>query len=319
MNMLKKIMTLLIVLIFSVSCLAVVAQDNNTTDNATSEEIEDLTDYIIPISITGNGIEFSDGFIGFCLDLSKDAINVNDKFTPSHTNDEKIENNVKMAIIECYKTGNENNIQNMVSQVLNGNKEYDVLTATFKSNKITDDTIVVDINNTTEATFTFELLKSNNAGKSDCLAYKVSTKTIAADNVLSASTDDANDTLETQGENNTNSNDPMAAGENNTQTTNGNENNNTSDEKKNTGDDSQTIINETNTTTINKNNTVIVNENNTTIINQKNVKVVKKTTETPKNATIQDQIMRTVGNPIFLLVVVILIIAVVAVVMRRKN
>ena len=312
----KKIITLLIVLIFSVSCLAVVAQDNNTTGNATAEEIEDLTDYIIAISTTANGIEFSDGFTGFCLDLSKDAINVDDKFTSAHTNDDKVENNVKMAIIECYKAGNENNLQNVVSQVLNGNKEYDILNATFKSNKITDDTIVVDINNDTEATFTFELLKSNNAGKSDCLAYKVSTKAIAKDDVLSATNDDANDTLETTTENNTQSNDAPAAGENNTQTTNGNENNNTPVEKKNDG---ETIINETNTTTINKNNTVIVNENNTTIINQKNVKVINKTNETPKNATIQDQIMRTVGNPIFLLVVVIVIIAVVAVAMRRKN
>lgn len=315
----KKIMTLLIVLIFSVSCLAVVAQDNNTTINTTSEELEDLTDYIIAISTTAKGIEFSDGFTGFCLDLSKDAVNVDDKFTSAHTNDDKVENNVKMAIIECYKTGNENNLQNIVSQVLNGNKEYDVLNATFKSNQIADDTIVVDINNDTEATFTFELLKSNNAGKSDCLAYKISTKAIAKDDVLSASNDDANDTLETTTENNTKSNDQLAAGENNTQTANGNENNNTPAEKKNAGDDSQTIINETNTTTINKNNTVIVNENNTTIINQKNVKTINKTNETPKNATIQDQIMRTVGNPIFLLVVVIVIIAVVAVAMRRKN
>ncbi len=312
----KKIITLLIVLIFSVSCLAVVAQDNNTTGNATAEEIEDLTDYIIAISTTANGIEFSDGFTGFCLDLSKDAINVDDKFTSAHTNDDKVENNVKMAIIECYKAGNENNLQNVVSQVLNGNKEYDILNATFKSNKITDDTIVVDINNDTEATFTFELLKSNNAGKSDCLAYKVSTKAIAKDDVLSATNDDANDTLETTTENNAQTNDTPAAGENNTQTDNGNDNNNTPAEKKNDG---ETIINETNTTTINKNNTVIVNENNTTIINQKNVKVINKTNETPKNATIQDQIMRTVGNPIFLLVVVIVIIAVVAVAMRRKN
>lgn len=309
----KKIMTLLIVLIFSISCLAVVAEDNNTTDNLTNEESENLIDYIIPISISDNGIEFSDGFTGFCLDLSKSAINVDDKFTSTSTNDEEIENNVKLAIIECYLMDNENNIGDFVSQAIKGNKKYDVVD-TFLDSSITDDTIAVNINNTTEATFTFELLKSANSDKSDCLAYKVSMKKIADENVLSSS-DDEKLNLSAL-ENETVIDETGNATDEKTEYASGGELVNESDDKQSDG---ETTVNETNKTIVNKTNVVIVNETNTTIINKNTTKVINKTKEAPQNATVQDQIMRTVGNPIFLLVIVIVIIAIVAVVMRRKN
>ena len=118
MNMHKKILTLLIVLIFSVSCLAVVAEDNNTTDNMTAEKNVDLMDYIIPISVSDNGISFSDGFTGFCLDLSKDSITLDDKFSSSPTKDEDVENKLKLAIIGCYKDGDEDHLGGIISQVL---------------------------------------------------------------------------------------------------------------------------------------------------------------------------------------------------------
>ena len=135
----KKIMTLLIILIFAVGCVSFVWADKNTTDNLTVENIEEnmtdnnLSEYIIPVHITDNGIEFSDGFIGFCIDSSKDVITVNDKFTSQNTRNDEIENNVKLAIIECYKAGKENDIQNVVSQILNGNKNYDIVDSVLNS------------------------------------------------------------------------------------------------------------------------------------------------------------------------------------------
>ena len=317
----KKIMTLLIVLIFSISCMVVVAADNNTADNATDGEIEDLMDYIIPISFTDKGIEFSDGFTGFCLDLTKKAVNVDDKFTSTPTHNEAVENNVKWAIIEWYKTGKTDNIENAVSQAINGNKNYDKKDTLFESGKITDDKIVVRIDNTTEATFEFELLKSANDGVSDCLAYKVSQKTVPADDVLSSSDEDIVNTSEVENgtvidmtANTTDEKTGQASG--------GDLINDTDKKTDNNSDkqsDDETIVNETNKTIVNKTNTLIVNETNTTIINKNNTKVINKTNKTPQNATVQDTIMKTVGNPIFLLVIVIVIIAVVAVVMRRKN
>lgn len=317
----KKAMPLLIILILSISCLGLVSADNDTDDNATTEDIEDLMDYIVPISISGNGIEFSDGFTGFCLDLSKDAVNVDDKFTSAHTINDDVENNVKLAIIDCYKSGDKNNVENMVSQVINGNKKYDSVDTLLDSGKITDDTITVKIDNTTEATFEFELLKSAKDGVSDCLAYKASMKKIDNNDVLTSSEDDVvnvskvgNDTIIDKTANTTDEKTPQASGGDII-----NDTNNKTDTKDNKQSDDETIVNETNKTIVNKTNTVIVNETNTTIINKNNTKVINKTNKTPQNATVQDTIMKTVGNPIFLLAIVIVIIAVVAVVMRRKN
>ena len=330
----KKIIPLLIVLIVSACCLGIVSADNNTTDNITvTEDVqEDLTNYIIAFSITGKGIEFNDGFTGFCLDPSKGSISADDKFTSQATTGEEVENNVKLAIIACYKTGHEDDIQNIVSQVIAGNKDYDIVESVYSSTETVGDTAVVDINNDTEATFTFELLKSQDTSKSDCLAYKVSMKTIEKDDILAAGNNETNDTMETTADNDPSSGDNLTAAENdngtNTEKQKANEeklaaagdNNDTQPEINDDNDTGkQTVVNETNKTIINKTNTVIVNETNTTIINKNNTKVINKTNETPQNATVQNQIMRAVGNPIFLLVIVIVIIAVVAVVMRRKN
>ena len=315
-------MTLLIVLIFSLSCLVVVAANNNTSDNAAySEEIEDLMDYIIPISFTDKGIEFSDGFTGFCLDSTKSGVNVDDKFTSTHTQNEEVENNVKWAIIEWYKSGKKDNIENAVSQAITGNKKYDAANTLFESGDIGDDKIVVKIDNTTEATFEFELLKSSKDGISDCLAYKVSMKTVPNDDVLSSSENDIantskveNDTIIDKTDNITDEKTGEASGGELI-----NETDKKTDANDNKKSDDETVVNETNKTILNKTNVVIVNETNTTIIHKNNTKVINKTNETPQNATVQDTIMKTVGNPIFLLVIVIVIIAVVAVVMRRKD
>ena len=318
----KKIMTLLIVLIFSLSCLVVVAANNNTSDNAAySEEIEDLMDYIIPISFTDKGIEFSDGFTGFCLDSTKSGVNVDDKFTSTHTQNEEVENNVKWAIIEWYKSGKKDNIENAVSQAITGNKKYDAANTLFESGDIGDDKIVVKIDNTTEATFEFELLKSSKDGISDCLAYKVSMKTVPNDDVLSSSENDIANTSKV--ENDTIIDKTGNITDEKTGEASGGELINETDKKTDANDnkksDDETVVNETNKTILNKTNVVIVNETNTTIIHKNNTKVINKTNETPQNATVQDTIMKTVGNPIFLLVIVIVIIAVVAVVMRRKD
>ena len=65
---------------------------------------------------------------------------------------------------------------------------------------------------------------------------------------------------------------------------------------------------------------VIVNENNTTVINQTNIKHINKTAnDEPKKEDAIQQLVKTVGNPIFLLLLVIVIAAIVAVVMHRKG
>ena len=300
----KKVITILFVVIFSISCLSMVWADNNTTNTTETPEIEDTTNYIMPISLTDNGIKFSDGFTGYCIDLTKSSITTDDKFTSEATTDN--ENAMKLAIIECFKENKENEIGSIISKVLNKDTSNDIAKKVLSSHENIGDRAVVEINNDSEATFNFELLKSSSEEKSDCLAYKVSLKTVKHEDTLSA-VNDENETVNTT--------------DNNTNTSNNktdNENRETVQNNSKTNASEKTVI-ETNKTIINKTNTIIVNENNTTILNQNNTKIINKTNETPQNATMQDRILKTVGNPIFILVIVIIIVAVIAVTIRRKD
>jgi len=308
--MTRKIIPLLILLIISVSCLSFVSADNNTT---VTEEIEDLTNYITVSSINGDKIEFSDGFIGFCLDSAK--IGADSKFTSRSTTSN--ENAVKLAIIECYKQNKVNEMGIIISKVVAKDTSDSIVQKVLSSGETIGDSALVEINNTTEGNFNFELLKSSNDG-SDCIAYKVSLQTMIPEDTLAA----GENSTESEGVNESGdtSKDTTPQSQNNSEEeTAPTQNNETKDVK--TADDEnngETTVNEKNKTIINKTKTVIVNETNTTIINQNNTKIINKTNETPQNATVQDTIMKAAGNPIFILVVVIVVIAIVAVVMRKR-
>jgi len=308
--MTRKIIPLLILLIISVSCLSFVSADNNTT---VTEEIEDLTNYITVSSINGDKIEFSDGFIGFCLDSAK--IGADSKFTSRSTTSN--ENAVKLAIIECYKQNKVNEMGIIISKVVAKDTSDSIVQKVLSSGETIGDNALVEINNTTEGNFNFELLKSSNDG-SDCIAYKVSLQTIIPEDTLAAGENSTDS--EGVNESGDTSKDTTPQSQNNSEEeTAPTQNNETKDVK--TADDEnngETTVNEKNKTIINKTKTVIVNETNTTIINQNNTKIINKTNETPQNATVQDTIMKAAGNPIFILVVVIVVIAIVAVVMRKR-
>lgn len=305
----KRIITILIVVIFTISCLSVVSADNSTTNTTETSEIEDTANYILPISITDNGIKFNDGFTGFCIDLAKNSITPEDKFTAQPTTNS--ENAIKLAIIECYKANKENEIENIISKVINKDTGNEIAQKALSSSEKIGDSAVVEINNDTEATFNFELLKSANGEKSDCLAYAVSLKTIPHEDKLSATNEDNATSGDT--DNNTETTNDTSSDENTNDTQ-----EQTDDNKTDDGQNTKTVT-ETNKTIENKTNTVIINENNTTIINKENTKIINKTKEKPQNATVQDTIMKAAGNPIFILVIVIIVIAIAAVVMRRKG
>ena len=324
----NKILILFIVLLFSVG---IAWAENNTTENL---DIEDSGNYILPISIANNVIKFDDGFEGFCLDLSKESIATSDKFELSEFSNSDIENKVKLAIIECYKQSKESDIGKIVPMVFDDTSNNEVIKEVVNSNEKIGNEAVVNIDNATEATFTFELLKSTDDSKSDVLAYKVSTKTVEQPEIISASADndddkktdepdndkttqeDTNDkkTDDQTSENTANNNSDESA-------TNNNSDEKTSDNKKTSGNTepkNNTKVNEKNETIVNKTNTVIVNENNTTIINNNNVKTINNTNDTPGNNT-TSKLLKAAGNPIFILIIVIVIIAIVAVAMRRKD
>ena len=341
----KKIIVTLIVLLFCVGCLGIVSADNSTNETSDNNESIDLSNYIVPISITGEGIEFSDGFTGFCLDSTKESITAEDGFTSEKTGSDEIQNYVKLAIIEAYKQGCEDDLDKIIASFADGsykNSDDKVITAVLESQEKIDDEAVVDLEDSIEGTFEFELLKPADGNKSDCLAYKVSLKEVENDDKLAAVAD--NNTTEELDKNNdtedalTNSSDDNPDKEKATDSTNDTSDDEkaaaskdnatekdkqTEDAKDNETDENKTpekIVNETNKTIVNKTNTLIVNENNTTIVNNTNIKHINNVTnDTPQNETIQDKLIKTVGNPIFILIVVIAIGAIAAVAMRGKD
>ena len=192
----KRIDALVIILIISICCVGIAfAEENNSSVEQSIEETEISEDgaiYTLIASISGGEIKFNDGYTGYCIDSSKDAVSSDDKFTLGSLKNDNTENYVKLAIIECYKQGRENDIGNVVSKIVNNNMDSSdsVIKEVMNSNeKITSGT-TVKIDNTTEATFDFELLTPADSDKSDCLAYKVSKKTVENDQPSTVQKDD---------------------------------------------------------------------------------------------------------------------------------
>lgn len=313
----KKIIILFVVLLFS---LSLVWAENNTTENM---EIKEDGNYIHPVSVINDVIKFDDGFEGFCIDLTKNDITTDDKFEPGQFASSDTENNVKLAIIEAYKQGREDDLGNIINKILKSDLDDsdDVIKEVINSNEKIKDQEVVDIDNTTEATFTFELLKSADDEKSDCIAYKVLLKTVEKEDTLGTSenrdvkleneSDNTNDTAKTPSKKD-NAGDSVKSNS---------VENNTNDSVKTTSTDDnkkqpENEVNETNKTITNKTNTVITIENNTTIIHKNNVKELNNTTPQKQNTF---DIMKTAGNPIFILIVVVVIAVAAAVIMKRKD
>ncbi len=333
----KKIMTFFLIIAVLLCSVAIVSAENNTTNvtNDTEDTI-DLSNYITALS-SGKEIQFSDGYTGYLIDTSKNELTDNDGFTsyPTTNIDGNIGNYLKLAVIECYKQNKESEISDVISMILDGsykNRENPIINAVLRSDQTINDHESVEIDNSTEGTFDFELLKPRNQATSDYFAYKVSLKTIENDDVLGVA--DGNDTNQTKEiENQTNATAEAAQNktENNNTTVKNEELANDTNASKANATDNETKENstekinetktiETNKTIVNKTNTLTINENNTTVVNKTTVTHINNTTnDTPQNNTITDNLMKTVGNPISILIIVIVVIAIAAVAMRRKG
>ncbi len=330
--MTRKITALLIVLIFSVCLASIAFAENNSVNesqladdgqnteinNANNQAIEDTSNYIKVTSISGREFKFNDGFTGFCLS-STGTIETGDTFTSGAFANSQTENYVKLAIIEAYKLGKENNLGEIISKIVNGNMDTgdEVIKAVMDSNEQIGQSKTVNIDNTTEATFTFELLKSTDEDHIECLGYTVSKKpvepVISGDE--SASDDkqsDDNNGTQPAGNVTPEDNDKKADSGNATPEKNQTDDKNSKDNKTEPEKtDNKKVVK--NDTTIVKNTTTVI-ENNTTIVHN-NVKEVNNTTA-PKNNTATN--LLKAGYPIIILLIVI-VIAVVAVVIKRRE
>ena len=328
-NMNKKITALVIVLIFSLCCAGIAFAENEsadslkTADDGEGIEVEESSGSITITGISNGKISFSDGFAGYAIDSSKDKITGDDTFDYGEFKNSQMENYIKLAIIEAYKQGKENQLGEIISKIADNNldKSDSVISEVLKSGDTVKSKEVVSINDNTEGTFTFELLKSANGEKSDCIAYTVSLKSVENDK-LAMSDDTGNvvaDDNGTSGDDNTNdTNNDKTSQDNNTNTDNDNakkEDDKTSNDVKKKSDKNDDVKeNPENNTTIVKTTTTVI-ENNTTITHN-NVKEVNNTTE-PKNDTVSD--LLKAGNPILILVIVVVVAVIAAVIMKRKD
>ena len=322
-NMNRKITALVIFLIFSL-CLAGIAFAENessdslkTADDGEDIEVEDTSNYITITGISNGKITFSDGFAGYAIDSSKGKITSDDTFTLGEFKNSKIENYIKLAIIEAYKQGKEDQLGEIISKIADNNldKSDSVISEVLKSGDTVSTKETVSINDNTEGTFTFELLKSTDDGKSDCIAYTVSLKTVENDKL--SMSDDADNISDDNGTSNNNTDD---SGKNNTANDDKSNTNNDDAKKENDNGKKESDKNNNvkenpkNNTTIMKTTTTVI-ENNTTITHN-NVKEVNNTTE-PKNDTASD--LLKAGNPILILVIVAVVAVIAVVIMKRKD
>ena len=315
----KKILVLFVILIFSAGIV--------------SAENDDISDYIQSVSIDDNVIKFSDGFAGFCLDSAKDDVEVSDNFTVAPFSGNDIENEMKLAIIECYRQDKEDAIGEILSHIDDKDSGNKVLQEVFSSDEKIGDTATVNISNDTEATFEFELLKSVNENKSDCLAYTVSFKTILKDDTLSAGADEnTTDNTKLKQENKTQEKeDTNSAEKESNESSNSNtvkketdsssEENNSAESKNNTTDNNNNLAENENSTSdndTNKTTTVTVTQKNTTTVTTKTVSHKNTTNDTPENDTLST-ILKNAGNPVVIAVIAVAVIAVALIAVRRKG
>lgn len=350
----KKIIAIFAVLVVILCCASIVSAENGTDDvqNDDSSAVKapqtdntadagepqsqpaDLSGYITALSI-GNTVKFSDGFSGFSLDNSKAQITSQDGFTASPTSSTPLANYLKLAVIECYKSGKEGEIESVIAIFVDGSYQSSsnpIVQKVLSSSDTIGDYDTVKIDNTTEATFEFEVLKPADASKADYFAYKVSFNTVPDEklsapdngndtNVTKASDDtnmtkanNDNDTNVTKANNDTN----VTKANNDTNTTKASDNtnkNDTNNTKKvaNKTAKKDKAVSETNRTVVNKTTTNVVNENNTTVVNHNNVKTYSEPSKKPAEP------LKNVGNQIAILLAVVVLGGAIAVVLHKKD
>lgn len=323
----RKIFALLIVLTFSICLTSIAFAENSSLDDVKSADVDD-SNYIKIVSISNGEIKFSDGFTGYALDLSKSTLEKGDTFIYGQSSSGQTENYVKLAIIEAYKQKKESNLGGIISKIVEGNIDTsdDVIKAVVDSGEKVGGSSVASIDDTTEATFTFETLKSTDDEKSDCLAYTVSLKTVEKSDKLAASDDSNNASDGDNSASNQDNNDDKQSESADKQTVKEDNNNQSeSTDKQTVKEDNNKQSEDANKTeekpkTVENNKTIVKNtttviENNTTIIHN-NVNDVNNTTE-PKNDTVSE--LLKAGNPILILIVVIVVALIAVFIMKRKD
>ena len=192
----KRILTLFIILLAILSGTGLVFAENITEENMTSSNEEERIGEKVTTKDNGYlNISFNDSYNGYCIDKGWNGASSGDTFTVENTsnarnnnNGEEIGNYLKILFVDYHDlvTTDKKSTQNIIwgfSNDYHYSPECDSIIKAIKDSSdngrtISDHGETIDINNTTKATFDFEVLNSGSYGYQSFFGYKITYKTI---------------------------------------------------------------------------------------------------------------------------------------------
>ena len=196
-KILKKVVKIFIIFLLAASTLNFAFGQNETEITLANSELESKNKINDEVKAREEGhfnISFDDGYNGYCINYGKNHALIGDSFTVTDTSHatnnktgESIGNYLKVFFVDYYEEAMKNEIvtQHTIwhfSDDFNGWRlDYDLIeniktTALKKS--IPDHGATLKINDTTEAVFDFEVLKSGNSNNQHFFGYKISYRDI---------------------------------------------------------------------------------------------------------------------------------------------
>lgn len=198
----NKILTLIIILLTITSTLNIVSakdEGNMTITNSYEEEKlkseEDRTGDLVSASEDGHfNISFNDGYNGYCIEYREEEAVEGSNFTVQDTdmainriNGQSVGNELKTFFVDYYDIAMDDKIKtqhiiwHFTDDFTGWRVDPELMEMIRKSASekvIPDHGAVKKINNTTEAVFDFEVLKSFNPANQNYFAYKITYRDI---------------------------------------------------------------------------------------------------------------------------------------------
>ena len=193
----RTLITLFIIFLASVSCLNSAAAQNETEMLMANdeEEIIEKNEKEVLAEEEGNfNISFNDGYNGYCIDYGKHDAKPGDSFTAEDTSNiinkntgENVGNYLKTYFVEYYedamrdKIVTQHTIWHFTDDFNGWRLDYGLIEnikTSSSAKEIPDHGAVKKINDTTEAVFDFEMLKTGESENQNFFAYKITYRDI---------------------------------------------------------------------------------------------------------------------------------------------
>lgn len=193
----KSLITILIIFLAITSGLSFVTAQNETEIRITNSEEENRSRIGEEVTAVEKGdfiTDFDDGYSGYCINYMKHDAEIGDEFIVEDTSHathkntgESVGNYLKVYFVDYYEEAMKSEVvtQHTIwhfTDDFNGWRiDYDLIDdikATATTKTIPDHGAVRQINNTTEAVFDFEVLKTGNPQNQNFFGYKITYRDI---------------------------------------------------------------------------------------------------------------------------------------------